>query len=121
MEPTDTASKSTSHGQKKTLYGSQGKIRSKGRLMFGGLVMVKEQDSEVAVVHRCFTDGGDSILAPLAMDSPVLPMKATEYSPVLCVQNDSPVSCSWISFSNLDEKKLRIRITVSTEVANAAQ
>ena len=64
MEPTDTASKSTSHGRKKVFTSLvwQGKIRLKCRLMIGGLVTVKEQDSEVAVVHGCFTEVGDSIL-----------------------------------------------------------
>ena len=61
MEPTDTASKSTSHGHK-VLYKCGGdKIKSKSRLPFGGLVTVKEQDSDVTIVHGCFTEGGDSI------------------------------------------------------------
>ena len=38
-------------------------IRSKSRLTCGGLVMANERDSRVAVVHGCFTEGGDSILS----------------------------------------------------------
>ena len=44
------------------LYNVCGEIRSKSRLKFGDLVTVKEPDSEVDLVHRYFTEGGDSIL-----------------------------------------------------------
>ena len=69
MEPTDTASKNTSHRYKKALYKSSGeKSRSKSRLTFGGLVTVKEHNSKVTVVHGCFTEGGDSILGQFFCD-----------------------------------------------------
>ena len=68
MEPTDTATKSTSHRLKKALYKSGEKmIKSKSRLKFGGLVMLKEHDSGVDVVQGWFTEGGDSILGVLVL------------------------------------------------------
>ena len=48
-------------------------IRSNSRLTCGGLVMANERDSRVAVVHGCFSEGGDSILS--AFYSGPLPAK----------------------------------------------
>ena len=38
-------------------------IRSGSRLTCGGLATAKERDVRVAVVHGCFSEGGDSILS----------------------------------------------------------
>ena len=68
MEPFDTASKSTSHRHKKSLYTeSSGEElrRLKSTLTCGGLVTVKEKVSEVDVVHKCFTEAGNSILGAI--------------------------------------------------------
>ena len=66
MEFTDTASKSTGQTLNKAVYqGPRGKGTSKGRITFQCLMTVKEQDSEVHVVHWWFTEGGDFILGAL--------------------------------------------------------
>ena len=45
------------------LQWQRARIRSKSRLTFGGLVTIKEQDSKVNVVYRCYTaEVGDSTL-----------------------------------------------------------
>ena len=51
MEPTDTASKSTSHRHKKALYKSGGKNEIEIRFKFGAFVTLKEQDPEATVVY----------------------------------------------------------------------
>ena len=43
--------------------GRRARIRSKSRLTCCDLVTVNELDSRVAVVHGCFSEGGDSILS----------------------------------------------------------
>ena len=50
-----------SNGTMAVYTNLQIKIRWKCRLMCGGLVMVNERDSRVAVVRGCFSEGGDSI------------------------------------------------------------
>ena len=40
----------------------QNKIRLKSRLTYGSLVMAKQLDLGVDVMHGCFTERGDSIL-----------------------------------------------------------
>ena len=64
MEPTNTPSKSTSHRLKKSIYngGREELDRKVGLHLEACMVMIKEQDSEVDVVHRRFTEEGHSIL-----------------------------------------------------------
>ena len=62
LEPTDTASKSTSHKVKEALHnGGRGNLK----LTCGGLRTVIEKDSKVVVVHKYFTEVDDSILGAI--------------------------------------------------------
>ena len=45
-----------------------GRIRSKSRLTSGGLVMASERELRVAVVHRCSSATGDSILSTISWE-----------------------------------------------------
>ena len=45
-----------------------GRIRSKSRLLCGGLVTANERDSRVAVVHGCSSATGDSILSTFSWE-----------------------------------------------------
>ena len=62
MKPTDTVSKGTSHRQENALRERWGRKKLNIRLTFEVLVRVKEQDSEVNVVHMCLMEGCDSTL-----------------------------------------------------------
>ena len=62
-QPTDTVRNDTSR-----LKVRRGRIRSKSRLTSGGLVTANKQDSIVAVVHECFSEGGDSILSAFSWE-----------------------------------------------------
>ena len=62
-QPTDTASNGTSRKLKYVaLKVRRDRIRLKSRLTCGGLVTANERVSRTDVVHRCFSEEGDSIL-----------------------------------------------------------
>ena len=49
--------------------GGGAEFKSKSRLKWGGLVTANERDSRFAVVHGCFSEGGDSILSTFSWEA----------------------------------------------------